>query len=132
MSVLRRYFVGITSVLLSVLAFPVMAQNADAPIQQLLQEHGEIIAKSSRKSIGPAIDALAASGLDEAQVVLERWQNKEMWMNKDTGLFVYGEKSGKELVVSDFDGGNVYPRAFSTNILPPRSIGLRFKFDFGS
>ena len=105
MSVLRRYFVGITSVLLSVLAFPVMAQNADAPIQQLLQEHGEIIAKSSRKSIGPAIDALAASGLDEAQVVLERWQNKEMWMNKDTGLFVYGEKSGKELVASDFDGG---------------------------
>ena len=35
-------------------------------------------------------------------------------------------------IVSDFDGGDVYPRAFSTNILPPRSIGLRFKFDFGS
>lgn len=34
-------------------------------------------------------------------------------------------------IVTDFDGGNVYPRAFSTHILPPRSIGLRLKFDFG-
>ncbi|RGP39924.1 hypothetical protein BPTFM16_00200 [Altererythrobacter insulae] len=35
-------------------------------------------------------------------------------------------------IVTDFDGGNVYPRAFSTNILPPRSIGLRLRFDLGS
>lgn len=35
-------------------------------------------------------------------------------------------------VVSDFEGGDVYPRAFSTHILPPRAIGIRLKFDFGS
>ena len=51
---------------------PLGAQDAGAPIQTLLQEHGEIIAKSSRRTIGPAIDALAASGLTEAQTVLER------------------------------------------------------------
>ena len=34
--------------------------------------------------------------------------------------------------VTDFEGGVVYPRAFSTHILPPRSIGIRVKFDFGS
>ena len=105
MSVLRRYLIGFASVLLSVLALPLSAQNADAPIQRLLQEHGEIIAKSSRKTIAPAIDALAASGLSEAQVVLERWQAKEMWRNKQTGLFVYGEKSGKELTAFDFADG---------------------------
>ncbi|WP_281995686.1 urea ABC transporter permease subunit UrtB [Ruegeria faecimaris] len=93
------------SVLLCALALPLSAQNAEAPIQQLLQEHGEIIAKSSRKTIGPAIDALAASGLAEAQVVLERWQNKEMWRDKDTGLFVYGEASDKELTAFDFADG---------------------------
>ena len=102
MSILRRYCVGVASVLLSVFAVPLMAQNADAPIQQLLQEHREVIAKSSRKTIGPAIDALAASGLAQAQAVLQRWQTKEMWMNKETGLFVYGEKSGKELQAFDF------------------------------
>ncbi|MEM6310682.1 MAG: urea ABC transporter permease subunit UrtB [Pseudomonadota bacterium] len=83
-----------------------LAQNADAPIQRLLQEHAEIIAKSSRKTIGPAIDALANSGLVEAQDVLTRWQAKEMWFNKDTGLFVYGEKDSKELAAFDFADGS--------------------------
>ncbi len=73
----------------SVCALPALAQDAGAPVQQVLQEHREIIAKSSRKTIGPAIDALAASGLPEAQIVLERWQAKEMWLNEETGLFVF-------------------------------------------
>lgn len=34
-------------------------------------------------------------------------------------------------IVTDFEGGNVYPRAFSTHILPPRQIGVRFKIRFG-
>ncbi|MEL7445300.1 MAG: TonB-dependent receptor [Pseudomonadota bacterium] len=33
--------------------------------------------------------------------------------------------------VTDFDGGTVYVRGFSSHILPPRQVGLRFKFDFG-
>ena len=105
MSVLHRFYVGIASVFLSVLALPLAAQNMDAPIQRLLQTHGEIIGKSSRKTIGPAIDALAASGLSEAQTVLERWQAKEMWMGKDTGVFVFGEKDGKELIAVDVANG---------------------------
>lgn len=34
-------------------------------------------------------------------------------------------------IVSDFDGGDVYVRGFSTHILPPRSIGLRLRASFG-
>ncbi|MCV6592059.1 MAG: urea ABC transporter permease subunit UrtB, partial [Silicimonas sp.] len=105
MSVLRRYSIGLASVLLSLLAAPVLAQDSAAPIQQLLQSQGEVIAKSSRKTIGPAIDALATSGLPQAQAVLERWQGKEMWRAKETGLFVYGTKSGKELTAFDFADG---------------------------
>ena len=33
--------------------------------------------------------------------------------------------------VTDFEGGTVYPRAFSTHILSPRQVGLRFTFNFG-
>ncbi|MEL7182525.1 MAG: urea ABC transporter permease subunit UrtB [Pseudomonadota bacterium] len=77
---------------------PARAQQADAPIQVLLQEHQEIIAKSSRRTIGPAIDALAASGLVEAQGVLTRWQAKEMWFNEDTGLFVFAEEIDRDTI----------------------------------
>ena len=82
------------------------AQNSEAPIQRLLQEHGPEIQKSSRKTIGPAIDALAASGITDAQIVLERWQNKDMWFEKDTGLFVFAEKAdGDNLTLFDIAGG---------------------------
>ena len=80
------------------LAFPASAQTTDAPIQRLLQEHGEIIAESSRRTIGPAIDALAASGLPAAQSVLERWQSKEMWIDEATGLFVFAEEIDRDTI----------------------------------
>ena len=71
------------------LALPAAAQNADAPIQQVLQTHSELIAKASRRTIQTAIDGLTASGLPAAQNVMQRWQNKEMWQDEETGLFVF-------------------------------------------
>ncbi len=77
---------------LAVAGLPVFAQDIHAPIQQLLQDHGEIIAKSSRKTIGPAIDALGDSTLPNAPEILQKWQAKELWLVKESGLFVYSEK----------------------------------------
>jgi urea transport system permease protein len=89
------------------LSGPAFAQQADAPIQQILQTHSEILLKSSRSSIGPAVDALANSGLPAAQLVLEKWQNKEMWVNEETGLFVYAEEVDRDtLRVFDFSDGS--------------------------
>ncbi len=86
----------------------VVAQDANAPIQQLLQEHGEIIAKSSRKTIGPAIDALGDSDLSKAPEILEKWQAKELWFIKESGLFVYTEKvDGKTERMIDIATGEV-------------------------
>jgi len=85
---------------------PGAAQQADAPIQLLLQDHGEAIAESSRRTIGPAIDALAGSGLAEARAVLERWQAKEMWRHDATGLFVHAEEVDRDTIrVFDFATG---------------------------
>ena len=82
------------------------AQDIEAPIQQLLQTHGEVIIKSSRRTIGPAIDALSASGLDEAQAVLQRWQDKEMWHERETGLFVFAQEADNgQLRLFDVAGG---------------------------
>ncbi|MEX0287137.1 MAG: urea ABC transporter permease subunit UrtB [Paracoccaceae bacterium] len=92
--------------LLCLSVLPVHAQDDNAPVQQLLQDYAEVIVKSSRKTIGPAIDALANSGLPEAQIVLERWQQKDMWVSKDSGLFVFAEKvDSKTIRLSDIADG---------------------------
>lgn len=80
------------------LAFPVSAQNADAPIQQVMQPHADLLAKASRKTIQVAIDALTDSGLPAAQEVLQRWQNKEMWQDEETGLFVFAEEIDRSTI----------------------------------
>ncbi len=95
---MKMPFLRLAAAVLCLLAAPATAQNADAPIQQLLQEHGEIIAKSSRRTIEPAIQALASSGLPAAQEVLERWQAKEMWLNEETGLFVFAEEIDRDTI----------------------------------
>ena len=57
------------------------------PVQDVLQSQRALIEKSSRRTIGPAIDALVASGLPQMQNVLEVWQAKEMWQRRADGLF---------------------------------------------
>ncbi|WP_112320968.1 urea ABC transporter permease subunit UrtB [Oceanibium sediminis] len=93
---MTRILLTLACLLGPLLSAPAAAQQADAPIQVLLQEHGEIIAESSRRSIGPAIDALADSGMPEAQAVLERWQAKEMWIDAASGLFVFAEEVDRD------------------------------------
>ncbi len=103
------------------------AQSVDAPIQELLQAHGDVISKGSRKTIQPAIDALASSDLAEAQTVLQRWQAKELWRDKDSGLFVFAEEIDRKTIrifdVADgSDLGEVEDKAFKQ--LKPNS-GVR-------
>ena len=98
------------SILLAVLALFLTAQimSAQAPtIQDVLQQHRTLIEKSSRKSIEPAIAALATSGLDQAQDVLQKWQSKVMWQRKRDGLFFYGlEGENNQIRLFDFDDDN--------------------------
>ena len=81
-----------------VMALPLSAQQADAPIQLLMQDYGDSLAKPSRKTIQPTIDALVESGLSEVSTVLEKWQNKEIWRNKETDLFVFAEEIDRKTI----------------------------------
>jgi len=81
-----------------VMALPLSAQEANAPIQLLMQDYGDSLAKPSRKTIQPTIDALVDSGLAEVPEVLEKWQNKEIWRNKDTDLFVFAEEIDRKTI----------------------------------
>lgn len=102
------YAAALALLLFCVTAVSALADAPSVKIQPLLAEHQTVIAKSSRKTIGPAIDAIASSGLPQAQQVLEVWAAKNMWMRKSDGFFFIGEKvEGKTYRLTDFDNGAV-------------------------
>ncbi|SIO30772.1 amino acid/amide ABC transporter membrane protein 1, HAAT family [Rhodovulum sp. ES.010] len=76
--------------------FGLPAAAQETPIQALLQEQRDLIEQSSRRTIGPAIDALAESGLPAAQEVLERWQDKALWQRESDGRFFFGEEVDRD------------------------------------
>lgn len=95
-------------------------------MQSLLQEHSAVILKSSRKTIAPAIAAIADSELPQAQAVLQAWQAKALWMRKSDGLFIRGEKlESKNYRLFDFDSGAVigeFPKSDLKQIKPNSGI----------
>ncbi len=90
------------------LSFGHSALAQSTPVQDVLQSHRALIEKSSRRTIGPAIDALVASGLPQMQNVLELWQAKNMWQRKSDGLFFAAIKNadGSYALQSLEDGAN--------------------------
>ncbi|MBV7407732.1 urea ABC transporter permease subunit UrtB [Maritimibacter sp. DP1N21-5] len=77
------------------------------PMQDVLQSVADLIAESSRRTIQPAIDAVAGSGLDTVPFVLETWQARDMWQRTSDGLFFKAVKSGDTYELTDFDTGEV-------------------------
>jgi len=96
--------------MLSALLFviPAAAQTGPTPVQDLLQEHRALLEKSSRKTIGPAIDAFATSGLPQMQGVLEAWRAKDVWQRRDDGLFFLAAKNANgDYELTDLDTGMI-------------------------
>jgi urea transport system permease protein len=112
---LKRFFLVLAAALL--LGSQARAQGEAEPMQAILQAHAEVIVASSRTSIGPAIDAVAASGLAQVQAVLQAWQAKDMWQRKSDGWFFRAEKvSGNTYRLIDFDSGEAVGEADKSEI----------------
>ncbi|MEM9249758.1 MAG: urea ABC transporter permease subunit UrtB [Pseudomonadota bacterium] len=94
---MARIFVAFFAVVLTALSLTAPDARAQdlSPIQSLLQEQRELIEKSSRRTIGPAIDAIADSGLPQVPDVLTRWQAREMWQREADGLFFFAAEAGE-------------------------------------
>jgi urea transport system permease protein len=88
---------------LALLSLP-LASHAQE-LQTLLQENHKVVAKPSRKTVGPVLDQLVASGLPGVPQFLERWQNKDIYQRAEDGLFFAGTKTDKGLALSDLDSG---------------------------
>ena len=74
------------------------------PVQDLLQAQGALIEESSRRTIGPAIEAIVESGLPRVQPVLQAWQDKALWIDAEGRFWRVIEKDGEEILV-DVDTG---------------------------
>ncbi|MBO9409232.1 urea ABC transporter permease subunit UrtB [Shimia sp. R9_1] len=123
---MRQLFLAGLAFLAACLISPGLGQAQDALIQPILQEHQALIVKSSRKTIGPAIDAVAGSGLPQAQSVLEVWAAKNMWQRKSDGLFFIGEKiDSKTYALTDLDSGELlgeFPKSDLKQLKPNSGI----------
>jgi urea transport system permease protein len=106
---------------------PAASQDAaPGPVQALLQEHREAIVKSSRRTIEPAIAALAGSGLAAVPPLLEAWQDKNLWLRDADGRFVYAAPEGDGLALTDIDTGAPLGTAAKTDVTQLRpNAGVR-------
>ena len=66
-------------------ALPALAQGT--PAAQILSENRALIEKASRQTIGPVIEALAASGDPQAAAILSAWADKGLGIRKSDGAF---------------------------------------------
>jgi urea transport system permease protein len=84
------------SLFLALLAAVLLTNGAPAlasTVQDVLQDQRALIEKSSRRTVGPAIDALVKSELPQMQAVFEAWQAKEMWQRTEDGWFFAAVKN---------------------------------------
>ncbi len=106
--------------------FSLQAHAQSTPVQDILQEQSELIQQSSRRTIQPAIDAMATSGLEQVQDVLQAWQARNMWLRETDGLYFRGEKiDAKTYELFDFDNGEslgAFPTSDLDQIKPNSGI----------
>ncbi len=88
---------------LALLCLPVALFAQD--LQSLLQTHQKVVAKPSRKSVGPVLDALVNSGLPQVPGFLEQWQGKALYVRKEDGVFFYTSKGSEGLTLIDISSG---------------------------
>ncbi|WP_010137256.1 ABC transporter permease subunit, partial [Oceanicola sp. S124] len=88
---------------------PATPGAAQETIQPILQEQSALILESSRRTIQPAIDAIAASGLPQATEVLETWAARDMWQRVEDGAFFRAERNeDRSYTLHDFDTGESF------------------------
>lgn len=119
-------FAVLAALFLSPAAYAQTEATPTDPVQAVLQSHRAQIEESSRRTIGPAIDAIANSGLPQMQAVLEAWQAKDMWQRSSDGWFFAATKEANDTyALTNFADGTVvgsYPKAELSQIKPNSGI----------
>jgi urea transport system permease protein len=67
-------------------------------LQDVLQRNAAEIADPGRRTVGPVIDDLVASGIPEVPAFLQAWAAREVVRRAEDGLFFYAEPAGEDRV----------------------------------
>ncbi|NUB43602.1 urea ABC transporter permease subunit UrtB [Fertoebacter nigrum] len=110
------------------LALPGVAQTTEpttpGPVAQILADNTALIERSSRTTIGPVIDALAASGDPAAAMVLDAWANRSLGLREADGTFFLIAESGDSYALRDITGADAgtAPKADITQLRPNAGV----------
>lgn len=102
-------------------AIPLRAETA----AEILTANAELVTKASRQTIGPVIDALAASGDPAAALVLEAWAQKALGVRKVDGGFVLLTPDTDGYALRDLAGADAGRAAKSEIIELKPNAGVR-------
>ncbi|WP_158965893.1 urea ABC transporter permease subunit UrtB [Chachezhania sediminis] len=110
----------------AVLLWTGLAYAQTGPLQTILQENRDLIEKSSRQTIQPAINAIADSGVPGAADLLVTWEARQMYLRDSDGLFFRGvEEADRNTRLFDLDTGEdmgVYERGAVDQIRPNSGV----------
>jgi urea transport system permease protein len=98
---MHRLILAFFATLLLCLPSAATAQTA----AEILTQNRALVEKSSRQTIGPVIDALAASGDAQAAVILAAWADKSLGLRKSDGEFFLLSPSPDGYALRGLDGG---------------------------
>jgi urea transport system permease protein len=105
---MKRLFYVLVALWALCSAMPLVA----TPLDDLLAEHRETILKGSRKTVGTAIDALAASGIETAEQTLVQWRDKNLWYHEGENIFYSVQGDGYFDLDTGFRVGDFDKSAF--------------------
>jgi urea transport system permease protein len=113
----------ITLVFLLLLGGQGMAR-AEGSVADILAQNRAMVEKPSRQSIGPVIDALAASGDPAAAAVLQAWAEKRLGLRKADGAFFLITKTDDGWALQTPDGAQAgtAARADVTELRPNAGV----------
>ena len=105
---MRAFLYSLATALL--LAFPALAQtdsqSAPQSVAEIMAANRDQIEQPKRQSIGPVIDALAASGDPAAAAILTAWEARKLGLREADGAFFIIEKSGDGWALTALDGSD--------------------------
>lgn len=106
------------------LLMPHLGHAQSQNVAQILSENRALVEKASRTTIGPVIEALAASGDPQAAIVLAAWAEKGLGIRKADGLFflISAESGGFALTSLDGQAAGTAPKADIIELKPNAGV----------
>ena len=117
---MHRLILALFATLLLCLPMAATAQTA----AEILTQNRALVEKSSRQTIGPVIDALAASGDAQAAVILAAWAEKALGIRKSDGAFFLLSPSSDGFALRALDGADAgtAPKSDITELKPNAGV----------